>query len=404
VADKIRRAWWGTAAVFLVHGLVVSTWVSRIPAIQSGLHLGNGVLGLALLATALGAVSTIPVAGWAVTRYGSKKVTTAASIAFCLSLSLPALAVNAFSLGCALFVFGGLAAAMDVSMNAQGVEVEKALRNPTMSRFHGMFSLGGMIGAAAGGGIASRGIGALPHFAVSGLANAFAIGAVAALLLETHAAADAGTEHRLPLRKMPRVLLALSAIAFCILLAEGAIADWTAVYLRQVLKAGPGMAAAGYAVFSAAMAVFRFLGDAVTARLGPSLTLRTGGLVAAAGLLTAMCAFSAGWSLPGFALAGAGFSVIIPLVFGSGGRVEGISPGAGIATVTGIGYAGFIVGPPAIGFVSQLVTLRYALGIVVACCLISALLARSVDRLAHSPSFPDIPAPGSAGPESGLYT
>ena len=84
--------------------------------------------------------------------------------------------------------------------------------------------------------------------------------------------------------------------------------------------------------------------------------------------------------------------------------MEGISPGAGIATVTGIGYAGFIVGPPAIGFVSQLVTLRYALGIVVACCLISALLARSVDRLAHSPSFPDIPAPGSAGPESGLYT
>ncbi len=403
MADKVRRAWWGTAALFLVHGLVVSTWVSRIPAIQSGLHLGNGVLGLALLATALGAVSTIPVAGWAVTRYGSKKVTTAASIAFCLSLSLPALAVNAFSLSCALFVFGGLAASMDVSMNAQGVEVEKAMGSPTMSRFHGMFSLGGMLGAAAGGAVASRGVGALPHFAVSGVANAFAIVAVAGLLLETHAAA-AGTEHRLPLRKMPPVLLVLSAIAFCILLAEGAIADWTAVYLRQVLDAGPGMAASGYAVFSAAMAVFRFLGDAVTARLGPVRTLRIGGFVAAAGLLTAMCAVSAGWSLPGFALAGAGFSVIIPLVFGSGGRVEGISPGAGIATVTGIGYAGFIVGPPAIGFLSQLVTLRYALGIVVACCLISALLARSVDRLAYSRSSPDIPPPGSAGPASGLYT
>ena len=137
MADRVRRAWWGTAALFLVHGLVVSTWVSRIPAIQSGLHLTNGVLGLALLATALGAVSTIPVAGWAITRYGSKKVTTAASIAFCLSLSLPALAVSAFSLSCALFVFGGLAASMDVSMNAQGVEVEKAMGSPTMSRFHG---------------------------------------------------------------------------------------------------------------------------------------------------------------------------------------------------------------------------------------------------------------------------
>jgi len=402
VADRTRHAWWGTAGLFLVHGLVVSTWVSRIPAIQSALHLANGVLGLALLASALGAVSTIPVAGWAVTRYGSKKVTTAASLAFCLSLVLPALAVNAISLACALFIFGGLAAAMDVSMNAQGVEVEKAMRSPTMSRFHGMFSLGGMLGAGAGGMVAARGIGALPHFAVSGVTNALGIIAIFGLLLETHLAV--GTEHRLPLRKIPRVLLALSAIAFCILLAEGAIADWTAVYLRQVLHAGPGTAAAGYAVFSAAMAVFRFLGDAVTARLGPLRTLRAGSLVATAGLLIAMCAFSAAWSLPGFALAGAGFSVIIPLVFGSGGRVEGISPGAGIATVTGIGYAGFIVGPPAIGFASQLVTLRYALGIVVACCLISALLAKSVGSLAHSPSSPDTPPPGSAGPPSGLYT
>jgi MFS family permease len=402
VADRRRRAWWGTAALFLVHGLAVSTWVSRIPTVQIELHLANGVLGLALLASALGAVSSTPITGWAITRYGSKKVTTAASIAFCLSILLPALAMNAVSLACALFVFGSLAAAMDVSMNAQGVEVEKAMRSPTMSRFHGMFSLGGMLGAGAGGMVAARGIAPFPHFAVSGLVNALAIVAVSGLLLETHVAA--GTEHRLPLRKIPPVLLALSAIGFCILLAEGAIADWTAVYLRQVLHAGPGTAAAGYAVFSAAMAVFRFLGDAVTARLGLFRTLRAGSLVAAVGLLTAMCAFSAPWALPGFALAGAGFSVIIPLVFGSGGRVEGINPGAGIATVTGIGYAGFIVGPPAIGFASQIVTLRYALGIVVACCLISTLLAKSVARLSHNPSSPDIPPRGSAGSASGLYT
>jgi len=402
VPDRRRQAWWGTSALFLVHGLIVSTWVSRIPAIQSGLHLANGVLGLTLLASALGAVSTIPIAGWSVTRYGSKKVTTVASIAFCLSILLPALATNAVSLACTLFVWGALAAAMDVSMNAQGVEVEKAMGNPTMSRFHGMFSLGGMLGAGAGGMVAARGIATLPHFAISGLANALAVVAIAGLLLDTHVA-PAGTEHRLPFRKIPPVLLALSAIGFCILLAEGAIADWTAVYLRQVLHAGPGTAAAGYAVFSAAMAIFRFLGDAVTARLGPLRTLRAGSLVAAAGLLTALCAFSASWSLPGFALAGAGFSVIIPLVFGSGGRVEGISPGAGIATVTGIGYAGFIVGPPAIGFASQLVTLRYALGIVVACCLISALLAKSVERLAHSPSSPDSQPPEPGAPASGLY-
>jgi MFS family permease len=402
VADRRRQAWWGTSALFLVHGLIVSTWVSRIPAIQNSLHLANGVLGLTLLASALGAVSTIPIAGWSVTRYGSKKVTTAASVAFCLSILLPALATNAVGLACALFVFGAFAAAMDVSMNAQGVEVEKAMRSPTMSRFHGMFSLGGMLGAGAGGMVAARGITTLPHFAISGFANALVVVAISGLLLDTHVA-PAGAEHRLPFRKIPPVLLALSAIGFCILLAEGAIADWTAVYLRQVLRAGPGTAAAGYAVFSAAMAIFRFLGDTVTTWLGPLRTLRAGSLVAAAGLAAALCAFSATWSLPGFALAGAGFSVIIPLVFGSGGRVEGISPGAGIATVTGIGYAGFIVGPPAIGFASQLVTLRYALGIVVACCLISALLAKSVERLARIPSSPDTQPPGPAAPAPGLY-
>ena len=151
--------------------------------------------------------------------------------------------------------------------------------------------------------------------------------------------------------------------------------DWTAVYLRQVLKAGPGTAAAGYAVFSAAMATFRLLGDYITMRLGPLLTVRIGSLVGACGLIWALSMQSPAWAMPGFAAAGAGFSVIIPLVFGSGGRVESVGPGAGVATVTGLGYIGFIVGPPTIGFVSQLTNLRWALSVVVGCCLCSALLS-----------------------------
>jgi MFS family permease len=192
-------------------------------------------------------------------------------------------------------------------------------------------------------------------------------------------------QHRLPFNKIPRVLLALSAIGFCILLAEGAMADWTAVYLRQILRAGPGLAAAGYSVFSGAMAAFRFVGDFVTERFGPLRTVRGGCLLAAAGLLCALAAPSPEWSFPGFAATGAGLSVIIPLVFGAGGKVPSVSPGPGIATVTGIGYVGFIVGPPSIGFVSQIVTLRYALGIVVACCLVAALLAGFMQELNEQP-------------------
>jgi MFS family permease len=173
---------------------------------------------------------------------------------------------------------------------------------------------------------------------------------------------------------MPPALIAVSAIAFCLLISEGAMADWIAVYLRQVFAAGPGMAAAGYSVFSAAMASFRMLGDAITARLGRARTVRTGSLVAATGVLCAAVAPSVAWAMPGFALAGAGCSVVVPLAFGAGGRVKGVSPGAGVATVTGLGYLGFLIGPPAIGFTAQAMNLRWGLGIVVLMCGIASAL------------------------------
>ncbi len=379
----VSHAWWATVALFLLHGLIVATWVSRIPAVQIALKMSNGILGSTLLCLALGAVVAIPFTGFLIHRYGSKRVSSLAACAFCIVLILPALALNALTLGMALFVFGATAAAMDVSMNAQGVEVEKKLGKPTMSRFHGMFSLGAMVGAGIGGFVAAHGIGPRPHFFGSAVVYLAATVLVSPFLLDSHEA-DLPGEHagqnRLPLRKIPRVLLVLSAIGFCMLLSEGAMADWTAVYLRQVLNAGPGTAAAGYSVFSAAMAIFRFLGDWITSKLGPRAAVRSGSILGGLGLLWALCMRSPGWTMPGFALVGAGFSVIIPLVFGSGGRVENVNPGVGIATVTGIGYVGFIVGPPTIGFVSQVVTLRYALLVVVGCCLVSALLSGALSN------------------------
>lgn len=362
--------------MFLVHGLVVATWVSRIPAVQTSLKLSNGTLGLALLGTAAGSVLAIPVCGWLVTRFGSKVVTWWSTAGFCFSPILIALATDAPTLTAALFLYGALAGTMDVAMNVQAVEVEHMLGRPTMSRFHAMFSIGGMAGAALGGALAARGVTPLRHFAWAGasffvLAAAFAPGMMAS---PPHSG-----EHRLPFRRMPRALIAVSAIAFCLLVSEGAMADWTAVYLRQTLGAGQGTAAAGYAFFSAAMATFRLLGDAITTRLGRARTVRTGSLVAAAGVLCAVLAPSVAWAMPGFALAGAGCSVVVPLAFGAGGRVKGVAPGAGVATVTGLGYIGFLVGPPSIGFTAQALNLRFGLGIVVAMCAAAALLAGFVE-------------------------
>jgi MFS family permease len=339
--------------------------------------LSNAVFGVTLLGSALGAVLTIPLAGWLVTRYGSKRISVLSALSFCCAVVILGTAFNAITLAAALFLYGGSAATMDVAMNAQGVEVEKALGASTMSRFHAMFSSGGMVGAAVGGLIAEHTISPLLHFTGSALINGLAVVCVSTLLLETRRE-SIKKARRLAWGQIPPVLLALACIAFCSLLAEGAMADWTAIYFRQILGASPGIAASGYAVFSAAMAVSRFIGDWVISRLGPRLALRSAALTASAGLTWALLVHSAGPAFAGFAVAGTGFSIIIPIVYGGGGRIAGITPATGIATITGIGYIGFIVGPPTIGILSEAATLRYALFLVVACCLTGAALSAAV--------------------------
>ncbi len=347
--------------------------MSRIPAIKSNLSLSDAQLGLTLLGMAFGSVIAISFCGWLITRIGSRAAATWSTVAFCLALAPLAIAPNAFALAMSLFVFGATAGTMDVAMNVQGVEVEQLLGKPIMSRLHAMFSFGGMAGAALGGLAAARQVAPLPHFVVSAVASLMLAGVfVRGMISVTAKTSEARWGH------LPPELIAIAAIAFCMLLSEGAMSDWTAVYLRQTLLAGAGTAAAGYAVFSAAMAIFRLMGDAITLKLGDVRSVRTGSLVAAAGILTAILAPSAAWALPGFAATGAGFSIIVPIAFGAGGRVPGVNPGVGVATVTGIGYMGFIIGPPAIGFTAQAFTLRIGLGLVVIVCLIVALLSGKI--------------------------
>jgi MFS family permease len=383
---SIRSAWWAVVARFLIHGLVVSTWVSRIPAIQTALGLTNARLGLCLLGTAVGSVIAVPITGWLITKFGSKPVTTWSTAGFCLALAGPAFASNGVMLFCALAFFGAMAGANDVSINSQGVAVESALAAPTMSRFHGMFSIGGMVGASVGGLLAAHAVLPRMHLALASAVFLVISVLTAPRLLETGSEIakrpESGGFH---LKRIPKVLLGLALIGFCMFLSEGAIADWSAVYLKQVLSAGPGLAAAAYAAFSIGMAIFRLLGDSITARLGPVATVRGGALLAAASLSLALLASSPYWALPAFALTGAGLAVIVPIAFGAGGRVASVPTGAGVAMVSGSGYIGFLFGPPLIGFIAQWSSLRLALLVIVALSLLAALLANAVRGTARSP-------------------
>lgn len=362
------------AAVFFVNGAVFANWVARIPEIQQKLGLSNGTLGVALLGTAVGAVIAMPTAGWLITYFGSRPVTKIAALIYCTVLPLLALAPNLLCLTLALVVFGALNGAMDVAMNAQGIAVEKLYSRPIMSSFHGMFSVGGMVGAASGGILAYAGFKPFPHL----LGTAILLGILVVLASSRLLTTSLPPSVTQPVFVPSTSLFKLGTIAFCVLLGEGAIADWSAIYLKRTLETGAGFAAAGYAVFSLAMAVCRFSGDRLTQQLGSVQVVRLGGSIAAIGLGLSLVIAQPITALIGFASVGVGLSCIVPLVFSAAGRMPGIAPSLAIATVTTTGYCGFLCGPPLIGFVADFFTLRVALGIVVITSAIGAMLAQSV--------------------------
>ena len=361
VPGELRAARIAIAAVFLLHGIIVSNWLSRIPAVQQALGLNVSVLGLALLGSAAGALTAMTLISRVIGKFSSARVTRWASLAFCAALPLPALARGPVTLTLLLFIYGAMAGAMDVAMNTQAVELERAYRRPIMVGFHALFSLGGMVGAGIGGLAAARHISPRWHLSLAALVlacvTAFAIRRL--LAVDTSAVPSLRPNHVLL-----RPLAGLAVVAFCILLGEGAMADWSAVYLTRFT--GQGIAATGYAVFSLAMATGRLLGDSMRQRFGSVAMVRGGSALSAIGLGSALAAGSLVPALIGFACAGAGWATIFPIACGAAGHKTGDQPEAGVAAVTATGFFAFLIGPALIGFLAQAWTLRAALGVVVA--------------------------------------
>jgi MFS family permease len=362
--------------VFFANGVVIGTWVVRIPAIKQRLDLGEGMLGVALLGVAVGALAAMPLVGALVSRFGSRRVVGTTTLLLVVSLVLPALAPSLFSLIPALMLLGASNGGLDVSMNAQAVAVERGYGRPIMSSFHAAWSFGGLAGAALGGLLASRGVEPLPHFSMVALLSAVAFAVAYRSLLPSHA--DASEEGAPAFARPTRALLGLGIISFCVLLGEGAMGDWSAVYLDDTLMTGPGFAAAGYAAFSVSMAFGRLFGDGFTERLGPSRLVRSCGALAAIGLGVALAAWQPLVALVGFACTGAGFSIIFPAALSAAGRTEGMAAGPALAAVSTTAYTGFLVGPPFIGFLAELTDLGDALYLVVALSLAIAIFGGAV--------------------------
>ena len=378
VASTRRRAdpgWRAVAAAFAVNGLLFGAWAARVPAFKDRFALDAAALGLVLLALGVGALASFLVAGHLSERHGAPRVTRATVALYGPALLLLALAPNAVLLGLALFAFGTLHGGMDVAMNGWAVEVEDRLGRPTLSVFHAIFSLGAGLGAATGWAAAGAGVAPLPHFAIVALAG----GALAFAVVRRGAAAEpvrprAGDAA--PALALPRgPLLLVGLIAFGIAMGEGAMADWSAVFLRQILDASEGRAALGYAVFSAAMVAMRLGGDRLTRRVGPVRAARGSALVAAAGLVVVLLAPGLPVALVGFALTGIGYAVVMPLVFARAARDPVVAPGHALAAVATLAYGGMLLGPPLVGFVAAATSVPVAFGALVLLALLSAGLA-----------------------------
>ena len=362
------------ALFFFGDGLLIGSWAARIPAVQRHADLTNARLGLALFAASVGALAAMPVAGWLCGRIGSGRVTVVALLGGATSLFLASLAGGLGGLAAALFGFGAGFGSINVAANAQGLALERLYGRPILSSFHAAFSSGGLAGAGLGALAAWLGIGPRAHFGALALVLAL-FGLLARPRLLPHEADD--LEGAVTLVRPPRTLLVLGAAAFCTLLAEGAAADWSAVYLSQSLGAAAALAALGYTVFSLAMVVSRTVGDRLNVRIGPVSLVRGGGLLAAAGLAVALVEGSTAAALAGFVAMGAGLGVVVPVLFRAAGSTGGVTAGVGVAAVSTIGWLGFLSGPPAIGFAAGAVGLRGALGLVVVATVLLALLSRS---------------------------
>jgi fucose permease len=357
------------SVLFFVNGAVLASWLPHIPAVKARLTSGDGELGLLLLAMAAGAVIALPTAGWLIGLAGSRLMSALAAAALCAAMPLPVLSPSVPVLVASLGVLGACNGLLDVSMNAQAAEVERRAGRPIMSSFHALFSLGGVVGALLAGGAMWLGVSDLAHVAGAALAALAAVAAAVPRLVPTPPRPD----HAGPTLALPsRGLLALGVLALLGLLAEGAMGDWSAVYLRDTLGASAAMAAVGFAAFSLAMAAGRLTGDALVGRLGPRRVLRVFSAVAAAGLAGAVVVGHPVAGVVGCGLVGLGIANIIPVIFSAAARVPGVEPGRALAAVATTGYLGFLAGPPLIGIVAEGAGLAVGLGLVSAACALVA--------------------------------
>ena len=350
------------ATFFFVNGLLYANWTARLPGLKEFFDISNSQLGVMLFTMAIGAVIAMPFTGWLTTRMGTKKITWVTAVSLCLVMPLLVITPSLWVASVVFFFMGLMVGSMDVSMNGQAVILERDWGKAIMSSFHAIFSIGMVIGAGVGALFTKFDVSLVAHFIIIGL-----IGAIACIIASMYLVNDTpepATEEISdePAFRLPtRAILPLGIIAFCGMTGEGSIADWSAIFMNTVVGESEYISAFAFGAFTVAMTIGRIFGDYFTNKLGVNRLLLIDSVIAIVGLGLVLGVATMEATFVGLFLVGLGLATVVPTIYSVAGNTEGVSPSVGIAMATTIGYAGFFIGPPTIGFLADAFGLRIGL-------------------------------------------
>jgi predicted MFS family arabinose efflux permease len=369
----LSRARWATRAQFLNLGFVAGVWGVHVPSLKAGYGLDERTLSGALLSMSVGSLLTLVIAGRAVGALGARTTSVIAGWGFCLALGLSLVLPGFWALVPVMILLGASESVFDVAINAEGTTLETLSRRAVMSGFHGMFSLGAMLGAASAAAMIKAAIPASTQLAAVGVLVAVAILIASRGMLAAHPVPDASQAHF----AWPKgTLLLIGMLICCGMLAEGVMYNWSVLYVNQELRAPQATAAMAYVAFAGATAAMRFAGDSVRARVSERTMLIAGPALTAVAMLLVLLVARPWFAMAGFAFVGIGLATVVPILYNAATRVPGVSRAAAIASVSSIGYVGFMIGPPIIGAIAHATSLTIAMGtqIVAAAILIIGAL------------------------------
>jgi predicted MFS family arabinose efflux permease len=367
---NLQKARSATQAIFLVCGFGVSSWAPMVPYAKDRLGLNDGSLGVLLLFLGVGAITMMPVTGFLIHKIGSRRVMVISAFVIALTLPLLLIMTSLVPMMLVLFLFGSGVGAIDVAMNAHGVQVQNLYDKPIMSSLHGLFSVGGLCGAL--------GIGFLIKVGLQPLVAAICISILLLVIVLTQARflMNAKTEKEVIQKFSPVAadnkgkkgywlkasVIFLGLMCFASFLTEGAMLDWSAIFLRDERGMDMALTGIGYASFSVAMAAMRLVGDRIVSRIDSKLVVIYGTLIGALGLALAIFTPWVVGTLIGFILLGIGSANVVPVFFSEAGRLKNVSSSVAIPTITVMGYSGHLLGPAILGVIAHHYGLKTALG------------------------------------------